>query len=246
MNAKLVATLTLVFGITASVALGADKNSPPVAGIYKGAVEGEQATAILKADGSIIVRPSADRPKFTMRGKWKRDGNTITAKLKDPTGDEGTVVFTVDKGDLVLVKLISPDGEVERLGMPQFKRNKRLADKGPAGVYVGWFDEEHLSLQVKPDGAFTVTPCNDLKGGPIYVGKWKATERGLRATLKSKDEEGEEEATVDFVTTATGLAISKVLDGENYEAEHFDTRLKRQKNGGKKNKGGKKNQKTDQ
>ena len=241
MNAKLVATLTLVLGITASVALGADKKSPPVAGTYKGAIEGEQATAILKADGSIIVRPSADRPKFTMRGKWKREGDTITAKLKDPTGDEGTVIFKMDGGDLMLVKVITPDGEVEEHGAPQFKRNKRLADKGPAGVYIGWFDEEHLSVQVKPDGSFTVIPCDDLKGGPIYVGKWKATERGLRATVTSKDEEGEEETTVDFVTTATGLAIIKVVNGDG-EVETFDTRLKRQKRG----KGGKKNQKTDQ
>ena len=231
MNAKLVATLTLVFGITASVALGADKNSPPVAGIYKGAVEGEQATAILKADGSIIVRPSADRPKFTMRGKWKRDGNTITAKLKNPTGDEGTVVFTVDNGDLMLVKVISPDGEVEEHGAPQFKRNKRLADKGLAGVYVGWFDDEHLSVQVKPDGSFIVIPADDLNGGPIYVGKWKATKRGLRATVTSKDEE---ESNVDFVTTATGLAIIKVVNGDG-EVDTFDTRLKRQNRPGKKN-----------
>ncbi len=230
MNAKLVATLVL--GITASVALGVDKKAPPVAGTYKGAIEGEQATAILKADGSIIVRPRADRPKFTMHGKWKREGDTITAKLKDPTGDEGTVIFKMDGGDLMLVKVITPDGEVEEHGAPQFKRNKRLADKGPAGVYIGWFDEEHLSVQVKPDGSFTVIPCDDLKGGPIYVGKWKATEHGLRATMTSKDEEGEEEVTVDFVTTATGLVIIKVVNGDG-EVESFDSRLKRQKRGGK-------------
>lgn len=230
MNAKLVATLTLVFGITASVALGADKKSPAVAGTYKGEVEGDLATAILKADGSIIVRPDAEQAKFTLRGMWKRDGNTVTAKLKDPDGEEGTAVFKFDQGDLVLLKFILPDGEVDEFGMPQFKRNKRLADKGPAGVYVGWFDEEHLSVQVKPDGAFTVTPLEDLKGGPIYVGKWKATESGLRATVTSKDEEGEEAATVDFITTATGLAIIKVVDGDG-EVESFDSRLKRQKRG---------------
>ena len=234
MNTKLVVTLTLVLGITASVALGAEKKAPPVAGIYKGAIEGEQAVAILKADDSIIVRPSTDRPKFTMRGKWKRDGNTITAKLKDPTGDEGTVVFTVDNGDLMLVKVISPDGEVEEHGAPQFKSNKRLANKGLAGVYVGWFDDEHLSVQVKPDGSFIVIPADDLNGGPIYVGKWKATKRGLRATVTSKDEEDEEESTVDFVTTATGLAIIKVVNGDG-EVDMFDTRLKRQNQPGKKN-----------
>ena len=229
MKPKLLASLILALGLAA---FGADKKAPPVAGTYKGEIEGEQATAILKADGSIIIRPSAERPKYTMRGQWKRDGNTITAKLKGPTGDEGTVVFTVDNGDLVLKKVITPDGEVEEHGAPQFKRNKRLADKGPAGVYVGWFDEEHLSVQVKPDGAITVTPFDDLKGGPIYVGKWKATERGLRATVTSKDNEGEEKAIVDFITTAAGLAIIKVVNGDG-EVESFDSRLKRQKRGGK-------------
>ncbi|MBC8325229.1 MAG: hypothetical protein H8E27_06350 [Verrucomicrobia subdivision 3 bacterium] len=225
MRVNLFATFTLALGLTV---FGADKKAPPIAGTYKGEIEGDIATAILKADGSIIVRPNAEQPKFTLRGKWKRDGNTLTVKLKDPTGDEGTGVFNLDKGDLVLVKIISPDGEVEEFGMPQFKRNKRLAGKGPAGVYTGWFDEERLSLQVKPDGAFTVTPFEDLKGGPIYVGKWNATKRGLIATVKSKDEEGEGDATVEFITTATGLAIIKVVDGDG-EEETFEARLKRQK-----------------
>ena len=120
---------------------------------------------------------------------------------------------------------------MEEHGAPQFKRNKRLADKGLAGVYVGWFDDEHLSVQVKPDGSFIVIPADDLNGGPIYVGKWKATKRGLRATVTSKDEE---ESTVDFVTTATGLAIIKVVNGDG-EVDTFDTRLKRQNRPGKKN-----------
>ena len=123
---------------------------------------------------------------------------------------------------------------MEEHGAPQFKRNKRLADKGLAGVYVGWFDDEHLSVQVKPDGSFIVIPADDLNGGPIYVGKWKATKRGLRATVTSKDEEGKEESTVDFVTTATGLAIIKVVNGDG-EVDTFDTRLKRQNRPGKKN-----------
>ncbi len=247
MKNKLIAIITLTFALTL---FGADKKAPPVAGTYKGEIEGEQATAILKADGSITVRPSAEQPKFALRGTWKRADNTITAKLKDPGGDEGTVFFKIDQGDLLLVKVITPDGKVKEFSAPQFKRNKRLADKGPAGVYVGWYDSEELSVQVKPDGAFTVTPCEDLNGGPIFVGKWKATEHGLRATLKSADEEpgaDEEESIVDFVTTATGLAIIKMVSGDG-EEELFGNgnRLKRQKRGGKQNKGGKKNQKTDQ
>jgi hypothetical protein len=101
-------------------------------------------------------------------------------------------------------------------------------------VYLGRFDDEHLSVQVKPDGSFIVIPADDLNGGPIYVGKWKTTKRGLRATVTSKDEEDEEESTVDFVTTATGLAIIKVVNGDG-EVDTFGTRLKRQNRPGKKN-----------
>ena len=89
-----------------------------------------------------------------MRGKWKARGRYHHREAQRPTGDEGTVIFKMDGGDLMLVKVITPDGEVEEHGAPQFKRNKLLADKGPAGVYIGWFDEEHLSVQVKPDGSF--------------------------------------------------------------------------------------------
>jgi len=39
---------------------------------------------------------------------------------------------------------------------------------------------------------------------------------------------------VDFVTTATGLAIIKVVNGDG-EVNTFDTRLKRQNRPGKKN-----------
>ena len=109
-----------------------------------------------------------------------------------------------------------------------------MSDLCLSGVYVGWFDDEHLSVQVKPDGSFIVIPADDLNGGPIYVGKWKANKRGLRATVISKDEEGEEEFNVDFVTTATGLTIIKVVNGDG-EVETFDSRLKRQKRPDKKN-----------
>ncbi len=236
MKTKILATLTLALSLAA---VGADKKPAPIAGTYKGEIKGEQATAVLKADGSISIRPRIDGPKFVIRGSWKHNGNAISAKMKDPSGEEGTVIFKMDGDDLVLEKVIDPSGEVEEFAVPEFKRNRKLAEKGPAGVYVGWFDDEHLSVQVKPDGAFTVTPCEDLKGGPIYTGKWKATEIGLRATVRARDEEGDEEATVEFATTATGLAITKVVNGDG-EVERYNNRLKRQpRAGNKKPRGGK-------
>ena len=230
-----------LFAITASALLyampvrGADDKakSPPIAGTYVGVVEGDKATAILKADGSMVVRPNDENRKFALRGTWKREGNNIIAKLKDPDGEEGTAFLRVDKGDLLLLKVIEPDGEVKQFGPPLFKRTKRLADKGPPGVYIGKFDGEQLQIEVKPGGGIVVLSAEDLNGDAIYTGKWKATDFGLSARVKTEDGE---EAHVEFAVTDKGLAIRKVIN-PNGEEETFDeARLKRQKRSGGKNK----------
>ena len=214
---------------------GADDKvkSLPIAGTYVGVVEGDKATAILKADGSMVVRPNDENRNFALRGTWKREGNDIIAKLKDPDGEEGTVFLRVDKGDLLLLKVIEPDGEVKQFSPPLFKRTKRLADKGPPGVYIGKFDGEQLQVEVKPGGDIVVLSAEDLNGDAIYTGKWKATDFGLSARVKTEDGE---EAHVEFAVTVRGLAIRKVIN-PNGEEETFDeARLKRQKRSSGKNK----------
>ena len=214
---------------------GAENNvkSPPIAGTYVGVVEGDKAAAILKADGSMVVRPNTENRSLSLRGTWKREGNNIIAKLKDPDGEEGTVFLRVDKGDLLLLKVIEPDGEVKQFSPPLFKRTKRLADKGPPGVYIGKFDGEQLQVEVKPGGDFVVLSAEDLNGDAIYTGKWKATDFGLSARVKTEDGE---EAHVEFAVTDKGLSLRKVIN-PNGEEETFDeARLKRQKRSGGKNK----------
>ena len=230
-----------LFAITASALLcampvrGAENNvkSPPIAGTYVGVVEGDKATAILNVDGSMVVRPNIENRSIVLHGTWKREGNSITAKLKNPDGEEATVFFRIDNGDLVLLKIIKPDGEVKIFVQPLFERKKRLADKGPPGVYVGKFDEEELHIEVKPGGDFVVLSAEDLNGDAIYTGKWKATDFGLSARVKTEDGE---EAHVEFAVTDKGLAIRKVIN-PNGEEESFDeARLKRQKRSGGNNK----------
>ena len=55
----------------------------------------------------------------------------MTAKLAFVDGDQGTVVFHRDGADLILRKIINPDGEVNELTAPHFAKKKALAIKGP-------------------------------------------------------------------------------------------------------------------
>ena len=230
-----------LFAITVSALLcampvrGAENNvkNPPIAGTYVGVVEGDKATAILKADGFMVVRPNDENRNFALRGTWKREGNNIIAKLKDPDGEEGTAFLRLDKGDLLLLKVIEPDGEVKQFSPPLFKRKKRLADKGLVGVYIGSFDDELLQVEVKPAGDIVVLSVEDLNGDAIYTGKWKATDFGLRARIKT--EEGEE-ANVEFAVTVRGLVIRKVINPNGEEETFGEARLKHQKRSGRKNK----------
>ena len=207
--------------------------SPPIAGTYVGVVEGDKAAAILKADGAMVVRPDIANRNFALRGTWKREGNNIIAKLKDPDGEEGTAFLRLDKGDLLLLKVIEPDGEVKQFSPPLFKRKKRLAVKGLAGVYIGSFDDEQLQVEIKPGGDIVVLSVEDLNGNAIYTGKWKATDFGLRARIKTEDGE---EANVEFAVTVGGLAILKVINPNGEEETFGEARLKRQKHSGGKNK----------
>ena len=217
--------------------LGADGEGklkdPTIVGTYVGVVEGDQATVILKADGSMVIRPNDEDRRVVLCGTWKRAGNYIHAKLKDLKDEKGTILLRVDNSDLVLVKIVRPDGETKQFGPPLFKRKRRLADRGPVGVYIGKFDDEQLQVEVRPGGEMMVLSAEDPNGDAIYTGNWKVTDVGLSARVKTADGE---EATVEFAVTDKALAIRKVIN-PNGEEETFDeARLKRQKRSGGNNK----------
>ena len=217
--------------------LGADGKGklkdPTIVGTYVGVVEGDQATVILKADGSVVIRPNDEDRRVELLGTWKRTGNYIHAKLKDLKDEKGTILLRVDNGDLVLVKIVRPDGEEKQFGPPIFKRKKRLADKAPVGVYIGKFDGELLQVEVRPGGEMVVLSAEDPNGDAIYTGKWKVTDVGLSARVKTEDGE---EATVEFAVTDKSLAIRKVINPNGEEETFDDARLKRQKRSGGNNK----------
>ena len=60
----------------------------------------------------------------------------------------------------------------------------------------------------------------------IYSGTWKATDFGLSAQILTDDGQ---QATVEMVTTAKGLAIRKVINPDGEEQVFAEARLKRVK-----------------
>ena len=220
---RLLFSLVAVGFLSGAAAADKAKKKPAIAGTYVGQVDGDQAKAILKADGSIVVHPTQEAPGFKLRGKWKRAGKLITAKLRDPEGKEGVVTFKLAVGSLSVLKIVKPNGEVEEFKSPQFTRKKALADKGPAGVYVGKFDGEQLQVELAAKGGFFVRAAEDPDEGEIYTGKWKLTDKGLNATIT--DEEGA--ATILRIrVTDTGFALVSTVNAEG-EEKYFEARLKR-------------------
>ena len=187
--------------------------------------------AILKADGTMILHPNDDEPGVVMRGFWKADGNTVTAKLAFFDGDQGTVVFDRDGADLILRKIINPDGEVDELMAPQFAKKKALADKGPAGIYSGDFDGEGMQVELQPNGHTSVRSAEDPNEGEIFTGTWKVADTGL---LISVETECGDWAKVFAQITDRGFKILKVDSPDGVETYEDGARLKRQKRGKKK------------
>lgn len=223
-------TCVLLHGVSAEEKPKAKK--PRLAGVYLGKVEGELAKAILKADGMMAVYPAIEEePQFALRGSWKLNEGMVVAKLKDPDGKEGTAILKPDQGDLILLKVIGPDGDEDVFSPPTFKRKKALADKEPAGIYVGEFDQEELQVELAAKGQVSIRSAEDPDGGVIFSGQWEPTETGL--VLAVKDDCGEQ-AKVFLKVTDNGFVIQKVETDEGVETFFHGFRLKRQKRGGKK------------
>ena len=221
-------TLALVTGLLNSV--WADNKKPALAGVYVGVVEGDKARAILKADGTMLVYPNDDEPGVVLRGFWKADGNTVTAKLAFVDGDQGTVVFHRDGTDLILGKIINPDGEVNELMAPHFAKKKALADKGPAGIYTGEFDGEGMQVELQPNGHTSVRSAEDPNEGEIFTGTWKVADTGLLISVETECGDG---AKVFAQITDRGFKILKVDSPDGVETYEDGARLKRQKRGKK-------------
>ncbi len=225
---RIIFTLALVTGLLNSV--WADNKKPALAGVYVGVVEGDKARAILKADGTMIVHPSPDEPNRVMRGTWKVEGKIVTAKLA-VDGEQGTAVFQRDGADLILRKIINPDGEVDELTAPHFAKKKALADKGPAGIYTGEFDGEGMQVELQPNGHTSVRSAEDPNEGEIFTGTWKVADTGVLISVETECGDG---AKVFAQITDRGFKILKVDSPDGVETYEDGARLKRQKRGKKK------------
>ena len=166
-----------------------------------------------------------------MRGTWKAEGNTVTAKLVFFDGDQGTEVFHRDGADLILRKIISPDGEVDELTAPHFAKKKALADKGPAGIYTGEFDGEGMQVELQPNGHTSVRSAEDPNEGEIFTGTWKVNDAGVLISVETECGDG---AKVFVQITDRGFKILRVVSPDGVETYEDGARLKRQKRGKKK------------
>ena len=211
--------------------LSAKDKPANVAGVYSGKVMGDVAKVIIRANGTLVIHPSAEEPDVALRGKWKREGNRITASLRQgPDRPSGTVVFQVDGANLIVARITNPDGENQQVGPPVFARTKALAEKGPAGVYEGTFDDDQLVITLKPDGAMSVSPKED-DSITIFTGKWKAAKNAI--TIEGRDEDGER-TKVELQLTERGLSMRRLTNANGDVTEFATARLKRQPDGRKK------------
>jgi len=207
------------------------KDKPVIAGVYKGKVRGEVATATFKADGSLTVNPTPDDPDVVLRGTWRRQGNRVIGKLRQrPGGEGGTVVFQLAGADLMVLKITNPDGEVQQVGPPIFARTKALAKKGLAGVYEGAFDDDQLVITLKADGNVNVSPKED-DSITIFTGQWKAAKNAV--TINGQDEDGER-TKVELLLGERGLMMRRLTNANGDVTEFAPARLKRQPGGAKK------------
>ena len=207
------------------------KDKPVIAGVYKGKVQGEVATATFKADGTLTVNPTPDDPDVVLRGTWRRQGNRVIGKLRHrPGGEGGTVVFQLAGADLMVLKITNPDGEVQQVGPPIFARTKALAKKGLAGVYEGTFDDDQLVITLKVGGTVNVSPKED-DSITIFTGQWKAAKNAV--TINGQDEDGER-TKVELLLGERGLMMRRLTNANGDVTEFAPARLKRQPGGAKK------------
>ena len=209
---------------------GADDKvkSPSIAGTYAGVVKDDQAVVMLKADGTMTVRPKANNKDFVLSGTWKRNGNRITAKLTDPDGEEGTLFLRVDGGDLVLEKVIEPGGDETQFSPPLFALKKKGPGKAPAGVYEGTHDGDELRVTLKDNRTLTVKPTDpDADAEATLLGKWKPGKEAGTLALELDGDNGLLRVMVKI--DGAGMHLLK-LEKPDGEVETFtEARLKRVK-----------------
>ncbi|MDP7052116.1 MAG: hypothetical protein QF600_09340 [Verrucomicrobiota bacterium] len=95
-----------------------------LAGKYVGKVKNKQAVLELRADGTAAAWPQTENQNRVLRGTWSLKEGKITAKLK--SGDDtqtGTLLLAVDGADLILKKIIDPDGGTKEPNV-HFRRQK--------------------------------------------------------------------------------------------------------------------------
>ena len=87
-------------------------------------MKNKKAVLELRADGTAAAWPQAENQNRVLRGAWSLKEGKITAKLKRGSDTQtGTLLLAVDGTELILKKVIDPDGETKEQNV-RFRRQK--------------------------------------------------------------------------------------------------------------------------
>jgi hypothetical protein len=160
-------------------------------GTWLGQTEEGQARVVVKADGTLAVTPDVDDPDQVLRGTWKLAEGEVIAQLR---GDDivVTIHLAVDGADLVLKKIVKPNGDEETFEPPRLRRKETFDNQKFAGVYEGEVKESTVKLSLELNGVLLaeLNNCGELETHNLkWVGKDNrvvaTSEDGLKVILRA-------------------------------------------------------------
>ena len=174
---------------------------------------------VVKADGTLSVTPDMDDPDRVMRGTWKLAEGEVVAQLR---GDEGrvTVHLAVDGADLVLKKIVTPNGDEETFEPPRLRRKETFDNQKFAGVYEGEVDESTVKLSLALNGVLLaeVNKCGELE---THTAKWVGKGNHVVATTEDGDK-------ITFRADGKDLLLLR-FESPDGKVEAYESRFKKQK-----------------
>ena len=167
----------------------------------------------------MAVTPDVDDPDQVLRGTWKLAEGEVVARLR---GDEGriTIHLAVDGADLVLKKVVKPNGDEETFEPPRLRRKETFDNQKFAGVYEGEVDESTVKLSLEINGVLLAEVNN---GGELetHQAKWAGQDSRVLATT-------DEGLKIIFRADGKDLLLIRI-ESPDGEVEAHESRFTKQK-----------------
>ena len=218
-------TIALV-ALTAMGLLAAEpkgKVDPKLAGVYHGTIDDDKVVLTLNPDGTATAKPPDE--DIRLKGKWRlaKPGVVVSLSHPDDPDKKAVVSFRIAGADLLLSKVLGPDGDVKTFDAPRFRQTK-AGDKKFTGEYKGEYDEQKFRMVVKAGGALEIWPDDPNAPEPLHRGTWKAGKNGINCIIKTDDGD----AKVNLRADGKDFVMVK-LEEPDGEVKVLETRFKRVK-----------------